>query len=100
MPPKGKAIVEVPNPLIHPQFNFHHVPLVNKECKIVETSSQFDLFEIYCWWEDQLINQTDEIKLLESQLPHYIFPQIHRALEFLRKFMSLMIPARERSSRP
>ena len=35
--------------------------------------------------EDQLIDQTDEIGLWDSVLPHYIFPQIHKALEFVRK---------------
>jgi len=35
--------------------------------------------------EDQLIDQIDEIGLWDSQLPHYIFPQIHRAPEFVRK---------------
>jgi len=85
MPPKGKAIAEVSNPLIQPQIDFHHTPLVDKDCKIIETSSQFDLFEIYYWWEEQLIDQCDEIGLWECQLPHYIFPQIHRAPEFVRK---------------
>ena len=66
MRPKGKTIVEVSNPLIQPQIDFHHTPLVDKDCKIIETSSQFDLFEIYCWWEEQLIDQSDEIGLWES----------------------------------
>ena len=46
-PPKGKEIVEIQNPLIHPQVDFHHTPLVDKDCKIIESSSQFDLYEIY-----------------------------------------------------
>ena len=74
MPPKGKSIAEVSNPLIQPQIDFHHIPLVEKDCKIIETSSQFDLFEIYCRWEEQLIDLSDEIGLWESQLPHYTFP--------------------------
>lgn len=85
MPPKGKEVAEIPNPLVHPHVDFHHTPLVGRNCKIIETSSQFDLYEIYCWMEDQLINQTDEIGLSDSLLPHYIFPQIHRAPEFVRK---------------
>jgi len=63
MPPKGKTIAEVSNPLIHPQVDFHHTPLVDKDCKIIVTSSQFDLFEIYYWWEEHLVDQSDEIQL-------------------------------------
>lgn len=85
MPPKGKEIVEIPNPLIDPQVDFHHTPLVNKDCKIIESSSQFDLYEIYCCMEDQLVDQSDEIGLWDSNLPHYIFPHKHRAPKFVRK---------------
>jgi len=63
MPPKGKEIAKIPNPLIHPQVDFHHTPLVNRDCKSIKSSSQFDLYEIYYWMEDQLIDQTNEIGL-------------------------------------
>jgi len=74
MPHKGKEIAEIPNPLIHPQVDFHHTPLVERDCKIIESSSQFDLYEIYYWMEDQLVDQINEIGLWDSHLPHYIFP--------------------------
>ena len=35
--------------------------------------------------EDQLIDQIDEIRLWDSLLPHYIFSQIHKAPEFVKK---------------
>lgn len=69
MPPKGKEIVEIPNTLIRPQVDFHHTPLVDRDCKIIESSSQFNLYEIYCWMEDQRVDQTDEIRLWDSHLP-------------------------------
>lgn len=56
MPPKGKKIAEIQNPLIHPQVYFHHTTLVDRHYKIIESSSQFDLYEIYCWMEDQLVD--------------------------------------------
>lgn len=85
MPHKWKEVAETQNPLIHPQADFHHTPLVDKYFKIHESLSKFDLFEIYYWMEDQFIDQTDKIRLWDSHLPHYIFPQIHRAPEFFRK---------------
>lgn len=86
MPPKGKEVIETQNPLIHPQVDFHHTPLVDRDYKINESLSEFDLFEIYCWMEDQLVDQNDEIGLWDSHLPHYIFSQIHRAPKLFRKF--------------
>ena len=85
MPPKGKEVAKTPNPLIHPQVGFHHTLLVDRDCKINESLSKFDLFEIYCWMEDQFIDQTDEIGLWDSHLPHYISSQTYIAPEFVIK---------------
>jgi len=52
MPPKVKAIAKVSNLLIQPQIDFRHTPLADKDYKIIETSSEFDLFEMYCFWEE------------------------------------------------
>jgi len=86
MAPKGKEIAKILNPLIHPHLDFHHTPLADRDYKIIQSLSQFVLYEFYCWMEDQLVDQTDEIGLWDSHLPHYIFPQIHRTPEFVRKF--------------
>jgi len=86
MPPKGKEVAEIPKSLIHPQVDFHHTPLVDRNYKTHESLSEFDLFEICCWMEDQLVDQMDEIGFWDSHLPHYIFPQIYRALESVRKY--------------
>ena len=61
--------------MLPPTFQLHHIPLVDRDYKIAEEKCEFDLFELYFWFEDNLIDQNDEIGLWECNLPLYIFPK-------------------------
>ena len=63
MPPKKKNQEEPFNPLIHPPIDLDHVPLVDRDYKINEIMCEFELFEIYCWLEDNYLDKTDDIRL-------------------------------------
>ena len=58
MPPNRKEVSETQNDLFHPQVDFHHTPLVDRDYQIHESLSEFEWFDIYCWMEDQFLNQT------------------------------------------
>jgi len=47
MAPKKKE-PEVFNPMVHPLLDLDHLPLADRDFKIHETLSEFDLFDIYC----------------------------------------------------
>ena len=49
--------------MVHPPLDLDHIPLVDKDFKIHKTLSKFDLFGIYCWWEDKSIDEVDGIGL-------------------------------------
>lgn len=46
MPPKKKG-QEVFDPMAHTPMDLDHIPLTDREFKIHETLSEFDLFDIY-----------------------------------------------------
>ena len=72
MPPKKKNNGNPINQLLPPTIDLDHIPLAGRKYKITETKCEFDLFELYCWFEDNFIDQTDEIGLWESNLPFYV----------------------------
>ena len=92
MPPNNKGLEEPVSLLLHPQIEFHHIPLVDRDHKIHETLCELDLFELYCWLEDKFLDKSDDIGLWDSNLPHYIFPHTHSAPEFVRICQAWYMP--------
>lgn len=84
MAPKKKE-QEVFNPMVQPPLDLDHIPLVDMDFKIHETLSEFDLFDIYCWWEDKFVEEMVDIGLYDINLPFYIFPKTHSCPELIRK---------------
>jgi len=89
--------------MVHPPVDLDHIPLVDKYFKIHETIFEFDLFDIYCWWEDKFVEETDDIGLWDTTFPFYIFPKTHSYPELIRKCQSsynpqqrvVIVPTRE-----
>lgn len=63
--------------MVHPPVDLDHIPLGDRDFKIHETLSKFDLFDIYCRWEDKFVDEVDEIGLWDSNFLFYIFPKTH-----------------------
>ena len=85
MAPKSKNSNVEENPFLPPPVDLDWIPLVDKDYLISETRYEFDVIELQSWFKDTFINQSDEIELSESNLPLYIFPQVHHFLEFSLK---------------
>ena len=49
MAPKGKYKASNDNPLLPHIIDLYHQPLVDQEYKILETSCEFDLYELHNW---------------------------------------------------
>jgi len=58
---KSKVIEE--NPLLPIVIDLDHQPMVDQEYKIIETSGEFDLYELYNWLKRKLIDLSDELGL-------------------------------------
>lgn len=78
--------------MVHPPLDLDHIPLVDRYFKIHETLSKFDLFDIYCWWEDKFVDEVDDIGLQDTNLPFYIFPKSHSFPELITKRHSCYNP--------
>lgn len=49
--------------MAHPPLDLDHILFADRDFKIHETLSEFDLFDIYCWWEDKFTDEVDDIGL-------------------------------------
>lgn len=92
MPPKKKKINNMINPKLPPTVDPNHISLADKYYKIIKTKYDFDLFKVYYWLEDNHLDQIDEIKIWETNLPLYTFPQTYHFPEFIQKFQAWYLP--------
>lgn len=81
------------NPLIPPSIDLDHIPLDDRDYMISETHCEYEMLELYCWLEDKNVDKTDEIRLWELNLPHYIFSLTFHAPEFTRKCQDFYVPS-------
>ena len=86
--------------LLHPPVDFHHIPLADKDHKIHETLSDIKLFELYCWLEDKYLDQSDDIGVWDSNLPHFIFPHTHSTPDFVRICQAWYMPKKRATIAP
>lgn len=80
------------NPMVHPPLYLDHLPLADRDSKIHETLSEFDLFNVYFWWEDKFMEEIDEIGLRDTNLPFYIFPKTQSCPKMIKKCHSCYNP--------
>ena len=112
-----KCIVTV-NPMQPLVVDVEHTPLADRDFKINDTVTEFNLLELHCWSHEKSIDQVDEVYIWESNLPKYVFPQtfqcpevvilinlsfvitemqaqrlkiIYRSLNLVKKFCGIMI---------
>jgi hypothetical protein len=95
MAPKDKYGDTFKNLILPPPFNLDHIPLTNKDYKVIEPRCEFDFFELHSWIKDIFLNQSDEIGLWESNFPLYISPQTHHFLNFLSDVKPATCPTKE-----
>jgi hypothetical protein len=92
MVPKSKRTKGEENPFLLPPVNLDRIPLADKDYLIIDRKCNFDFVDLQSWLKEVFVDQSDEIGLWESNLPLYIFPQIHHFLEFSLKCQAHYIP--------
>jgi hypothetical protein len=85
MVPKSKQAEGEENSFLLPPVDLDRIPLVDKDRLITDTKCDFDFVDIQSWLKEVFLDQRDEIGLWESNLPLYLFPQIHHFPEFALK---------------
>jgi hypothetical protein len=85
MVPKPKKSKLNENPFLPPPVDLERILLADKDYLISETRCEFDLAELHSWFRDTFPDQSDEIGLWESNIPLYLFPQIHHFPKFSLK---------------
>jgi hypothetical protein len=85
MVPKPRQAEGEENPFLPPPVDLEKIPLVDKDKLIADTQCDFDFSDLQSWLREVFLDQSDEIGLWESNLPLYLFPQIHHFLEFTLK---------------
>jgi hypothetical protein len=73
------------NPFLPPPVDLDKIPLANKDHMIQDTRCEVDFTDLQSWLKDTLLDQSDEIGLWESNLPLYLFPEVHHLPEFSLK---------------
>jgi hypothetical protein len=92
MVPKSKHSEVEENPFLPPPVDLDRIPLADKDYLITEPKCEFDFAELHSWFRDTFLDQSDEIGLWESNLPLYMFPQIHHFPEFTLKCQAHYLP--------
>jgi hypothetical protein len=80
--PKSKQEGGEENPFLPPPVDLDQIPLADKYRLITNTKCDFYFADLQSWLKEVFLDQSDEIGLWESNLPLYLFPQIHPFLEF------------------
>ena len=70
----SKAVVSI-NPLQPPIVDVEHTTQGDKDFKINDIVTEFNLFELHCYSHEKSIDQADEFFIWESNLPKYVVPQ-------------------------
>jgi hypothetical protein len=92
MAPKPRPTEGEENPFLPPPVDLDKIPLVDKDRLITDTICDFDFSDLQSWLREVFLDQSDEIGLWESNLPLYLFPQIHHFPEFTLKCQAHYIP--------
>jgi hypothetical protein len=89
---KTKQAEEEENPFVPPPVDLDKVPLVDKDRLIADTICSFDFSDLQAWLREVFLDQSDEVGLWESNLPLYMFPQVHHFPEFALKCRAHYVP--------
>jgi hypothetical protein len=83
---------EEENPFVPPPVDLDKIPLVDKDSLVADTACSFDFADLQSWLRQIFLDQSDEIGLWESNLPLYLFPQVHHFPELALKCQAHYIP--------
>jgi hypothetical protein len=92
MASKTRPAEEEENPFVPPPVDLDKIPLVDKDRLIADTACSFDFSDLQSWLREVFLDQSDEIGLWESNLPLYLFPQVHHFPEFALKCQAHYVP--------
>jgi hypothetical protein len=92
MVPKSKRTEGEENPFLPPPIDPDRIPLADKDHLIADTRCKFNFADLQSWLKEVFLDQSDEIGLWESNLPLYLFPQVHHFPEFALKFQAHYLP--------
>jgi hypothetical protein len=92
MAPKSKQAEGEDNSFLPPPVDLDRIPLADKDRLIADTKCDFNFLDLQSWFKEVFLDQSDEIGLWESNLPLYLFPQIHPFPEFTLKCQAHYIP--------
>ena len=87
----SQGIVTV-NPLQPSIVDVEHTLLADRDFKISDPATEFNLLELHCQSYDNSIDQADEVFLQESNLPKYIVPQTFQCPEVTRLCQTCYFP--------
>jgi hypothetical protein len=92
MVPKSKRTEGEENLFLPPLVDLDRIPLADKYYLIVDTKCDFDFTDLQSCLKEVFLDQSDEIGLWESNLPLYLFPQVHHFPELALKCQAHYIP--------
>jgi hypothetical protein len=92
MAPKSKKKEAEENPFLLPLVNLDRIHLADKDHLITDTRCEFDFVDLQSWLKEVFLDQRNEIGLRESNLPLYLFPQVHHFPEFSLKCQAHYLP--------
>ena len=87
----SKSVVSV-NPIQLPVLDVEHTPLVDKDFKMNDTATKFNLLELHWWSHEKSLDRAYEVFIWESNLPKYVVPQTFQCLEVIRLCKSCYFP--------
>jgi hypothetical protein len=85
MVPKSKRTEAEENHFLPLPIDLNRITLVDKDNLITDTRCDFDFMDLQSWIKEVFIDQSNEIRLWESNLRLYLFPQIHHFPKFSLK---------------
>jgi hypothetical protein len=94
MAPKPRPTEGEENPFLPPPIDLDKISLVDKDRLIADTICDFDFSDLQSWLREVFLDQSDEIGLWESNLPLYLFPQIHHFLNSPSNPKLIIFPTR------
>lgn len=87
-------------PLQTPHLDIDHLPLVNRDFQIKDTTSASHLLKLHCWSKEKFLNHNDDIQLWESNLPKYLFPQVQKFPKIIHVGQLCYIPSQRATISP
>jgi len=81
----SQSILNV-NPLQPPVADVKHLPLTDKDFKIIDTMTDSNLLEHHCLNHEKFIDQADDNHLWDSKLPKYSFRRTYQCPELIILF--------------